>query len=145
MSASRRLQCECSEDRMNRECWKTKCWRWLAGDTDTSVYQWLRGDAIAGKPAPPGVCARPSSLHLSETTGLVVSNSLMNFLLGVHHERAVADDGFINRFTAEQQHLGVVVGLKGDVLAVALEQRQLPLACHFLAIDQHGATQDHQD
>ncbi|RZI27523.1 hypothetical protein EUX58_04235 [Pseudomonas sp. 770NI] len=28
------------------------CGSWLACDADTSVYQALRGDAIAGKPAP---------------------------------------------------------------------------------------------
>ena len=68
----------------------------------------------------------------------------MNLLLGVHHERTVPDDGLVDGFAAEQQHLGVVVGLQGQLLTVALEQGQLPLACDFFAIDQQRAAEHHQ-
>ena len=56
----------------------------------------------------------------------------------------MADDRLVDGFAAEQQHLGVLIRLQGDLITVTLEQRQLPLACDFLAIDQHGAAEDHQ-
>ena len=99
---------------------------------------------FASKLAPTGVCGESSGVHLPEFARLEVDKCLVNLLLGVHHERTVADDGLVDGFAAEQQHLGVVVGLQGQLLAVALEQRQLPLACDFFAIDQQRAAEHHQ-
>ena len=83
-------------------------------------------------------------MHLAETSGLEVGEGLVDFLLGVHHERAVTDDRFVDRLAAEQQHHGVFAGFEGQLMAVTLEQRQLPFAHRLQAVDLHRTFQYHQ-
>ena len=82
----------------------------------------------------------PSTVHATEAAGLEVGESLVDLLFGVHHERTVTDDRLVNRLTAEQQHHGLVTGFKYELVALALEQDQLPFAHRLQPIDLNRAT-----
>ncbi|MNZ59202.1 hypothetical protein D3C78_772320 [compost metagenome] len=56
----------------------------------------------------------------------------------------MTDDRLVDRLTAEQQHHGIVVRFQAQLVAMAFEQRQLPFAHHFQAIDLNRAAQYHQ-
>lgn len=43
----------------------------------------------------------PSTVQAAEAAGLEVGERLVNFSLGVHHERTVPDDGLVNRLATE--------------------------------------------
>ncbi len=60
-----------------------------------------RSTGLAVRLGKSGRCAGLSAVHLAELAGLEVDKGLVNLLLGVHHERPVANNRLVDRVTAE--------------------------------------------
>lgn len=56
-----------------------------------------------------------SIVHPAKTPRVEIVEGLVDFLLAVHHERAMANDGFVDRLATEQQHNGIVIGLQAQL------------------------------
>src|SRR3546814_5347727 len=61
--------------------------------------------------------------RLCEPAAVDVVDCLADLRLGVHHERAVADDRLIDRLAGQDQYGRVAVGVQVDVTALAAEHR----------------------
>mgnify|MGYP000234601157 CR=1 FL=1 len=68
---------------------------------------------------------RPAAGTTSEPAFLEIDEGLHQFLPRVHHERAVADDGFIQGFSGHHQHFGVAAGLQMQLLAFLTQHDKL--------------------
>jgi len=66
-----------------------------------------------------------------------------DLLLRVHDEGAIADDGLIQRFAAEHQKCGIVIGLDAEVLAGPIQHRHLRVAQNLAVVELHGSAQYH--
>ena len=73
-----------------------------------------------------------------------VLQRLLDFLVAVHDERAVADHGLVDRFSRQPQQRGVVVGFQVHAVRRAVHVHQLAGAGNLLSVDQHRAVQHHQ-
>src|SRR5690606_19223019 len=71
-----------------------------------------RGDASVASPL-------SGAGHLAETSGVEIVERLGDFHLAVHHQRSVADDGFVDRLAAEPQHTSILQGLDLHMLPLA--------------------------
>ena len=49
-------------------------------------------------------------LDLAKAAGVEIANSFGDFGFTVHHKRAIAHDGFIQRLAGHQQHFGIAAG-----------------------------------
>src|SRR5687767_8397327 len=89
---------------------------------------------IAAAAATAILCLR-SMVHLpisnsdtsNESPSSQVRDRLLDLLTRVHHERAVADDRFVDRLTAQQQHRRIRFRCDPDFFTV-------PLECHELGV-----------
>src|SRR3546814_4153638 len=62
------------------------------------------------------------------SSDLDVVDCLADLRLGVHHERAVADDRLIDRLAGQDQYGRVAVGVQVDVTALAAEHQHFRFA-----------------
>ncbi len=81
---------------------------------------------------------------MSESALAVIANGLVDLLLGVHHERAMTDQGLVNRLSGQDQHNGVVVGLDEHAFAFGVEHHELAFTRNLVAVDLHRAVQHDQ-
>src|SRR3546814_11886481 len=61
--------------------------------------------------------------RLCEPAAVDVVDCLADLRLGVHHERAVADERLIDRLAGQDQYGRVAVGVRADVTALAAEHQ----------------------
>src|SRR3546814_8302783 len=73
--------------------------------------------------------------RLCEPAAVDVVDCLADLRLGVHHERAVADDRLIDRLAGQDQYGRVAVGVQVDVTALAAEHQHFRFAGFLLAFD----------
>ena len=84
---------------------------------------------------------------MSETAAVEILNGFADFLLAVHHKRAVTDNRLINRLAAEEQDNRIFGGFQqnGAVSAVsAVQDHQLAGVQWCAAVDINTAVQNDQ-
>src|SRR3569623_3308179 len=80
----------------------------------------------------------------SHPSAAVIVDRLLDLGLGVHHERAVADDRLIDRLAVEHEQRAVLLRLDHHAAAVALQHRELRLADRRAVAARHRAAQYEQ-
>ena len=104
-------------------------------DPDTGCHLSLDPVRLGGK-----FCL---SAHATETTAVEVGDGLHDFLFRVHDKRPMSDNRLVQRFAAQKEQQGVVVGVKTHTASSLIEGNQLGLAGRGLFVDLHGSPQNH--
>src|SRR2546429_2530579 len=90
---------------------------------------WISSQCAHLEPSSPIRSSRVNRAHPSST---IVFKRLMNFCFGVHHERSIAGDWFIQRHTSDEQYFerGFRVGrvLNSHFIAVGREHDHLSVS-----------------
>src|SRR6185295_3955669 len=83
------------------------------------------------------------SIYLAHFSELVILKRLLDLGASVHHERALADNRFIDWFTAHHEKRGIGFRLNGDAITFACENYQRTFS-RFLFSIHHDFALEHE-